>query len=58
MTGIGRASPLILDNLGIITKGWAEEASAVGKAYDAQFILNKVLEQGSQELLNAGGNVV
>lgn len=30
VTGIGRNSPLILDNLGIITKGWAEEASAAG----------------------------
>jgi len=46
-TGIGRASPLILDNLGIITKGWAEEAKAAGKAFDSQFILNKVLEDGA-----------
>ena len=46
-TGIGRASPLILDNLGIITKGWADEAKAAGKAFDAQFILNKVLEDGA-----------
>jgi len=55
VTGIGRASPLILDNLGFITKGWAEEAKAAGKAYDAQFILNKILEQGSEELKRAGG---
>lgn len=48
VTGIGRGSQLILDNLGIITKGWAEEAKAAGVAYDAQFILNKVLEQGSE----------
>ena len=34
VTGIGRASPLILDNLGIITKGWAEEAKAAGGAFD------------------------
>jgi hypothetical protein len=47
VTGIGRASPLILDNLGIITKGWTEEAKAAGKAFDSQFILNKVLEDGA-----------
>ena len=54
VTGIGRASPLILDNLGIITKGWAEEARAAGVAYDAQFILNKVLEQGGEQLKTVG----
>jgi len=55
VTGIGRASPLILDNLGIITKGWSEEAAAAGKAYDAQFILNKVMEQGGAQLKAVGG---
>jgi len=55
VTGIGRASPLILDNLGIVTKGWADEAAAAGGAYDAQFILNKVLEQGGEQLAKAGG---
>lgn len=54
MTGIGRASPLILDNLGIITKGWNEEAEKTGKAYNAQFILNKVLEQAQEELKKSG----
>jgi hypothetical protein len=54
VTGIGRGSPLILDNLGIITKGWAEEAKAAGVAMDAQFILNKVLADGAEELKNAG----
>jgi hypothetical protein len=54
VTGIGRGSPLILDNLGIITKGWNEEAKAAGVAYDSQFILNKVLSQASTELKNAG----
>ncbi len=54
VTGIGRGSPMILDNLGIITKGWAEEAQASGKAYNAQFILNKVLQQAGQELGNTG----
>ena len=54
-TGIGRMSPMILDNLGIITKGWAEEAKAAGVAYDQQFILNKVLEQGGEMLKDTGG---
>jgi len=54
VTGIGRGSPLILDNLGIITKGWAEEAKAAGKAMDAQFILNKVLADGAKILEKTG----
>lgn len=54
VTGVGRGSPLILDNLGIVTKGWAEEAKAAGIAYDAQFILNKVLGQASTELQKVG----
>nr|BDD44681.1 hypothetical protein 11 [Legionellales bacterium] len=56
VTGIGRGSPLILDNLGIITKGWAEEAKAAGKAMDAQFILNKVLKDG-REIMKRTGEV-
>lgn len=51
-------SPLILDNLGIITKGWAEEAKAAGQAYDVQFILNKVIADGSEQLKKAGGNTL
>jgi len=54
VTGIGRGSPLILDNLGIITKGWAEEAEATGQAMDAQFIMNKILADGAVELANIG----
>lgn len=50
VTGIGRGSPLILDNLGIITKGWAEEAEATGQAMNAQFIMNKILADGTKEL--------
>jgi hypothetical protein len=53
-TGIGRQSPKILDNLGIIIKGWNEEAKAAGVAYDAQFILNKVLGQAAIEIENTG----
>jgi hypothetical protein len=56
VTGIGRGSPLILDNLGIITKGWADEAKAAGQAMDAQFILNKVLADGA-EILEKTGDV-
>jgi hypothetical protein len=54
VTGIGRGSPLILDNLGIITKGWADEAKAAGGAMDAQFILNKVLADGADILKKTG----
>jgi len=57
-TGIGRASPLILDNLGIITKGWDVEARAAGKAMNAQFILNKILKQGEEELGRAGASAL
>jgi len=58
VTGIGRASPLILDNLGIITKGWNEEAKSAGVAYDAQFILNKVLAQSEEASKQAGGGAL
>ncbi len=54
VTGIGRASPLILDNLGIITKGWDKEAKAAGGAFDAQFVLNKVLADGAILLAKTG----
>ena len=54
VTGIGRGSPLILDNLGIITKGWDKEAKAAGVAFDAQFILNKVLADGADLLKRTG----
>ncbi len=54
VTGIGRASPLILDNLGIMTKGWDAEAKAKGVSLDRQFILNKILQDGAVELQNAG----
>lgn len=54
VTGIGRGSPLILDNLGIVTKGWDEEAKQAGVAMDAQFILNKVLNDGAEILKKTG----
>ncbi len=53
-TGIGRASPLILDNLGIITKGWNEQAKAAGVAFDSQFILNKILADGADQMEKTG----
>jgi len=53
-TGIGRMSPMILDNLGIITKGWDAEAKAKGVSFDKQFILNKVLEDGNKILSKTG----
>jgi len=52
--GIGRGSPLILDNLGLITKGWNKEAESAGYAFDSQFILNKVLNQAGTELKKVG----
>jgi len=58
VTGLGRGSPLILDNLGIVTKGWEEEAKAAGVAYDKQFIMNKVLQEGSKELEAMGPRVL
>jgi len=57
-TGIGRQSPLILDNLGIITKGWAEEAKSAGVAMDQQFILNKILAEGREELKKTGATAL
>lgn len=64
ITGIGRASPLILDNLGIIIN--AEEANrkyaeSIGKAASElteqekkQGLLNAVLEQGQEQLDQVG----
>lgn len=57
VTGIGRGSPMILDNLGIITKGWDEEAKAAGKAFDSQFILNKVLAQAAEATSKASAEL-
>lgn len=60
VTGIGRMSPLILDNLGIVTGGevvFERYAAAIGKATDAlsdaerkQALVNSVI-QGSASLL-------
>lgn len=63
--GVGRASPLILDNLGIVVKlGDVNEeyAASVGKtvqqltaAEKKQALLNAVLSEGNQMLADAGG---
>lgn len=65
VTGIGRMSPLILDNLGIVIdaeKRYKEYAEAVGISSDEidgamkrQILLNGVLEEGRRQLQAAGG---
>jgi hypothetical protein len=57
ITGIGRMSPLILDNLGILTggeQGMSAYAESIGKTTDAltdmerrQYLVNKVLEDSA-----------
>lgn len=63
--GIGRASPLILDNLGILTggeAGYRKYAASIGKTLETltevekrQYLLNKVLSEGTREIQAAGG---
>jgi len=63
VTGIGRMSPLILDNLGILTGGkrvFDEYAASIGKSADAltdlekrQALLNRVLEDTIEFLPDA-----
>lgn len=65
VTGVGRASPMILDNLGIVLDSEAEYArwaEANGRAADAltetekkQALLNAVLRVGQQQISDAGG---
>lgn len=65
ITGIGRLSPKILDNLGIILNAegrYAEYAQATGRAVDSlsqmekqQIVLNGVLAEGNKQLEAAGG---
>lgn len=64
VTGIGRMSPMILDNLGILTGGQAgfeAYARSIGKAADQltdmekrQYLLNKVLNDTTTAALAAG----
>ena len=67
VTGIGRMSPLILDNLGIVTGGqkvFENYAASIGKSVDEltdaekkQVLLNKVLED-SANLLDENGELI
>jgi hypothetical protein len=64
-TGIGRMSPLILDNLGITIAAettYGNYAAAIGKSADEltdaekkQALLNRVLEDGERQIDAAGG---
>ncbi len=63
--GIGRMSPMILDNLGIIVDAkttYGNYAESIGKsaneltrAEKIQALLNKVIEEGNRQLDEAGG---
>ena len=65
VTGIGRLSPLILDNLGIIidlerrTQEWADANGVAAASIDAatkrQILFNSVLETGKKQIEAAGG---
>jgi len=65
VTGIGRASPLILDNLGIVIDAentYAKYAESLGKTASAlsetekkQALLNSVLVEGGKQIELAGG---
>lgn len=65
VTGIGRMSPLILDNLGIVMdadKAYVAYAKSIGttaeKLTDAQkkqVLLNQVIQTGQQQIQDAGG---
>lgn len=65
VTGIGRMSPMILDNLGITidaARTFGDYAASIGKAADAltdaekrQALLNGVIKDGEARLKEAGG---
>lgn len=65
ITGLGRGSPLILDNLGIVLdleEAYADYAASLGKtssqltdAERKQAIINDTLRAGLEEIRNAGG---
>jgi len=65
VTGIGRMSPLILDNLGIVTGGektYAAYAASIGKAADAltdaekkQALVNLVTAEATQGVADSAG---
>ncbi len=65
VTGVGRMSPMILDNLGIVVdadKTYGAYAATIGKtaaeltsAEKRQALLSRVLEEGNSQLKAAGG---
>lgn len=65
VTGLGRMSPLILDNLGITINAeqtFSDYAQSIGKAASAlsdaekkQALLNRVLSEGQNQIAAAGG---
>ena len=65
VTGIGRMSPMILDNLGIVTGGektFEEYAASIGKAADAltdaekkQALIGKAIESTAPLMEQEGG---
>jgi len=65
VTGVGRASPMILDNLGIVLDAettYKEYAKSLGKTADQltatekkQALLNRVLDEGGKQIAAAGG---
>lgn len=65
VTGVGRASPLILDNLGIVVNAketYAKYAESIGKSAEqltkaekTQALMNAVLDEGNKMLKEAGG---
>ena len=67
VTGVGRASPMILDNLGIVIdaeKTYEEYAASIGKTKDeltkaekTQALLSRTIEEGNKQIAAAGGLV-
>lgn len=65
VTGVGRASPMILDNLGIIIDSenvYKQYAESIGKSVKeltdqekTQALLNAVIEEGNTQIEKAGG---
>ena len=67
VTGVGRASPMILDNLGIVIDAeqtYQDYADALGKtkeeltkAEKTQALLSRTIEEGNRQIAQAGGLV-
>lgn len=58
LTGVGRQSPQILDNLGIMTKGWDSMAKSQGKTLDKQFIINQLLKDSQGVTKGTGDSIM